>query len=97
MKNQDTGGGFINIIILVLVALIALKFFLNWDVFDAAETEQGKSTILYIRDIFNLVWSYISAPLTFVWGKIVWPLLSLAWGNLQKFIEWGQNTYTPLT
>ena len=97
MKDQEKSKGFVKLIILALIALLLLKYFLNWDIFDAANSEQGKSAMGYMRDIINLIWSYISAPVTFVWGKVLWPLLSLAWNNLQKFIEWGQNTYTPLT
>ncbi len=93
MRNR----GFISILVIIVVALIALKYFLNWDIFDAAGSEQGQSTILYIRNVFNLVWSYISAPVVFVWSRIFWPIISIAWLNFQHFIEWGRSVYTPLS
>lgn len=83
------------IIVIVIIALTLLKYFLNWDIFDAASTEQGKSTILYIRDVVNLVWSYISSPVVFIWQRIVWPILDIAWNNFNNFIDWGRGNYTP--
>ncbi len=91
MQNQRKNAGFIGKIVLILVALALLKYFLNWDVFDAASSDQGKSTILYVRDIINVVWSYISFPVTFTWDKIVWPIISLSWDNFNRFIEWGRS------
>lgn len=88
---QQKEKGIIGIILLVIVALILLKFFLNWDVFDAASTDQGKSTILYARDLFNLIWHYIAAPVMFIWSEIVWPILSLAWNNFREIINMGQH------
>lgn len=77
---------------MIIIGLAALKYFLNWDIFDAAESDQGKSTILYIRDLFNTLWSYIGAPLTFVWSEIFWPILYVAWQNFQAFIDWARMT-----
>lgn len=87
--------GFISWIILALVALALLKFFLNWDIFDAAATDQGQSTIGYVRDLVNLIWSYIGKPLVFIWERIFWPILALAWENFQNLIEKGQGVEIP--
>ena len=81
-------------IVLIVIALIALKYFLNWSIFDAASSAQGQSTIGYIRDIFNTIWGYISAPVVFIWDKIIWPLLSLIWDTFQSFLKWGQHNTT---
>jgi len=67
MNNQK---GFIKLILLAIIALALLKYFLDWSIFDAIESEQGRSTIKYIRDILNIIWSFISVPLTFIWNKI---------------------------
>lgn len=88
---KDGQKGFIRTILLVILGLAALKYFLNWDIFDAAASDQGQSTIGYIRDIVNTVWAYVGAPVTFAWDNVVYPLLSLAWESLQTFIEWGRT------
>jgi len=62
--------GFISTILIIIVALAALKYFLNWSIFDAAASEQGRGTISYIRDIINTVWSYIGAPVTFAFDSL---------------------------
>ncbi len=89
MKNRR--GGFIGTIVLIILGLAALKYFLNWDVFDAASSEQGKGTIAYIRDIVNTVWSYIGTPLSFAWNEVAWPIIKIAWDNLQSFIDWARE------
>lgn len=88
MKKEQ---GFILWIVLAIIALGALKYFLNWDVFDAAATDQGKSTIEYIRTIVNMIWSVIAVPVTFIWQKVFWPLIAIAWDSLQMIIEKGMG------
>ena len=81
----------IRTVLIIIIVLAALKYFLNWDIFDAASSAQGQGTIAYIRDIVNTVWSYIGNPVMFVWNNIFWPILNLAWQSLQAFIEWGRT------
>jgi hypothetical protein len=68
-KNYNTKqGGFIGTILLIIIALILLKYFLNWSVFDAASTEQGHDTIIYIRDVLNTAWNYIVVGAKYLWN-----------------------------
>ena len=87
---MEKNRGFIGTILLVILGLAALKYFLNWDVFDAAESEEGKSTILYLRDLFNTVWGYIGTPVTFAWESVLKPLIMVFWQTLQAFIDWAR-------
>ncbi|MDB5254473.1 MAG: hypothetical protein JWL80_539 [Parcubacteria group bacterium] len=89
MENKQRG--LIGIIVLIVIALILLKYFLNWSIFDAAASDQGKSTILYIRDVFNTVWHYIAGPITFIWNQIIKPIVDISWKNFQAIIHMGQN------
>ncbi len=82
--------GFIGLIVLIILALAALKYFLNWDIFDAASSDQGQSTIGYIRNIINTIWYYIGAPVIWIWREIVWPLLSFAYDSLRAMIMTGR-------
>ena len=63
--------GFISWLILIIIALALLKYFLNWSIFDAIESERGRETVSYIRDIFNITWSYVRVPVLFVWQKVL--------------------------
>lgn len=87
---MEKDRGFIMLIVVVLVALAALKYFLNWDIFDAAASEQGRSTISYLRDIVNTVWAYIGYPVTLTWNQVAWPILQFAWDSFQQLMEVGR-------
>ncbi|MFZ2048930.1 MAG: hypothetical protein WAV25_01360 [Minisyncoccia bacterium] len=88
MKNQK---GIIGLIILVIIALILLKYFLDWSIFEAADSAQGQETIGYTQTLFNTIWSYIGAPVTFIWTKIFMPILQLTWDNFLAFLSWGKQ------
>jgi hypothetical protein len=88
MKKQQ---GIIGLLILIIIALILLKYFLNWSVFDAANSSQGKDTIGYTQVLLNTIWNYIGAPLTFIWDKIFMPIITLIWDNFLAFLSWGHQ------
>lgn len=92
---MSSNRGFISWIIIAFIALVLLKFFLNWDIFDAAATPEGQGTMAYARNLINLIWSYVGAPLVFIWERIVWPILSLSWDNFQTLLEKGRSLDLP--
>ena len=63
--------GFIGWLVLIIIALALLKYFLNWSIFDAAASEQGRNTINYIKDVLSFVWSYARVPVLFIWQKVL--------------------------
>lgn len=83
--------GFISWIILIIVGLALLKYFLNWDVFDAASSPEGKSTIDYLRKVIDATWGVISGPVVWVWERIFWPILSFGWDSFQGLIIEGKE------
>jgi hypothetical protein len=94
-KGKQTG--FIGIIVLIIIALILAKYFLNFNIFTAAASPQGTATVSYTQQVINTVWSYIATPVTFIWNQIAWPILSLAWQSFQSLLVWGkQNASTPI-
>jgi hypothetical protein len=91
MKNREKGG-IVLWIALVIVGLGLLKYFLNWDIFDAAASEQGQSTISYVRQVVDSIWSVIGYPVTVAWNEVIHPVFTLAWNNLKAIIEWGMES-----
>ena len=89
--NKEQERGFVGMLVMILIGLLALKYFLNWDIFDAAATKEGQGTIAYLRQIVNTVWSYIGFPVTFAWNTVVKPLTLMLWHTLLAFIEWGKS------
>lgn len=67
MKKQ---GGFIGLLILIIIALAFLYYFFDWSIFDVAASEKGIKTINYIKDILNFVWSYVKIPVMFIWQVV---------------------------
>ncbi len=88
MKKQ---GGFISILLIIIIALALLKYFFNWSIFDAAASEEGRGTVSYIRDVLNTVWAYIETPVEFAWNEVIKPLFGFAFDALRKLIEEGRE------
>jgi len=63
--------GFIGRLLLIITALILLKYFFNWSIFDAAASEQGRNTINYIKDVLYTAWSYIKTFVLPIWQKVI--------------------------
>ena len=62
-------NGFVGIFVLVVIALAGLKYFLDWSIFDAINSEQGRATIGYVKQVLDTSWSYARGPLTLLWQK----------------------------
>lgn len=83
--------GFIGTLLLIIIALAALKYFFNWSIFDAAASEEGQGTIRYIREVLNTIWSYIGEPVRFVWVEVVKPLFAFIFSALRELIGEGNT------
>jgi hypothetical protein len=46
--------GFVGLLLLVLVALVALKYFFDFSIFEWSRTDEGKGALIYLKDI--LMW-----------------------------------------
>lgn len=89
MNNRKQG--FISTLLLIIVGLAALKYFFDWSIFDAAASEQGRGTVAYIRDVLSTTWTYIGAPVMFVWNEIVRPIFEFAFTALKQMIGEGRT------
>ena len=58
MSSQGERG-FISWLILIIIALALLYYFFDWSIFDAIESEKGRATINYIREVLSTSWSYL--------------------------------------
>lgn len=47
-------------LVLIVIVLAALKYFLDWSIFDIVDSERGRVTVEYISD---------------VWDEIIWPAI----------------------
>ncbi len=91
MNDRKEERGFIGLLILIFIALVVAKYLWNWSIFDATASPQGQDTVSYGHHLWDTVWFYIRTPVVFFWDRIVVPILSVAWGSFQAFIEWARH------
>ena len=94
MKTNDhkREGGFITTILIIIIALAALKYFLNWDIFDAAASDEGQTTVSYVKDVIDTVWNVIEVPAEFAWNEVVKPIFGFAFDALKQMLEEGRDS-----
>ena len=61
MNKFNQEGGFIGIIILIIIGLAALKYFFDWSIFDVLNSEKGRETLTYLRNFLKFVWDFIKS------------------------------------
>lgn len=83
--------GFIGFLALLIVALALLKYFFDWSIFEAATSEQGRKTVIYIKEVIGYVSSYFTIFFSSVWNKIIWPVFQFIWPSLQTLFQWGRT------
>src|SRR5512145_3066803 len=80
-------GGFIQIILIIVIALIVLGYF-GLNIADILASPVVKENLAYAWNLVKEVWgSYLSGPATWVWEHIVsvlWDLFLEGVGNLKE-------------
>ncbi len=59
MEKTKTNGGFISRIILIIIALIALKYFFHFDVIEWIKSDQVQSILRPIINIIKSIYNYL--------------------------------------
>lgn len=67
--NKDKG--FVSLIIIIIVALALVNYFWGWSIFDAASSEKGSATLNYVKELLTTIWSYLKAPVAWIWARII--------------------------
>ena len=92
MKKQK---GFIQIIVIIIIALAALKYTFDFSIIDFVAQDKVKDTISYIwNDIIVFLWvNYIGAPVIWAWGvasdlaKVGWENFILVLDKIKEIVE----------
>ena len=79
---MERNRGLIKTVVLLIIALAALKYFFDWSIFDAIESERGRETVSYIRSVLDTLWSYLETPVSYIWNEVVWPMLNKLLSNV---------------
>jgi len=65
-------AGFIGTIVLVISILIAVKYFLDFDIVKYLMSEHIQGIFGYVKRFFEIVWfKYIAASFWYLWNEIV--------------------------
>ncbi len=62
--------GFIGWLILIIIALALAKYFFDWSIFDAINSENGRETIEYMKNVIDVSWNWIKTNVMALYGKI---------------------------
>lgn len=76
-------GGFIKLILLIVIALIVLGFF-GYNLKDIVDSPTVRENLAYVWELLVKLWNLLLAPLTWVWENIV---IKLVWNNLQTLLN----------
>ncbi len=66
MNRKNKQGGFLTTIIIIIVALVALKYFFNIDVRDLLKSQIVLEIWNLIKQLFGLIWQVIVNILDFI-------------------------------
>jgi len=91
MRNRKMGG-FIGLIIMLVVALAFAKYFFEWNVIDFIKNPKVLEVFIYIKKFILLAWNLILVkPVTFIWNEVVvgiiWKTIVLAYDLLRGWVD----------
>ena len=70
MNNNNTQGGLIKMIILIIIAIAVLSWY-GFDIKEFITSEQFQKNFGYVWDFTKTVWSdYLAGPVRALWGII---------------------------
>ncbi len=79
-------GGFIKLILLIIIALIVLGFF-GYNLENIVNSPDVKGNLSYVWKLLVKLWHLLLTPLSWVWDNVV---ITLVWNNLQALLNKGQ-------
>ena len=97
MSNLSANGGFIKLIVIVIVAILVLSYF-NISVKNLAEKPQTKENVGYVVSVGAKVWhEYLSKPVLYFWNNIFVDILWAAFIENFELIKQGKPpiNFTP--
>jgi hypothetical protein len=84
MRNSKQQGGFIQLIIVLIIVLIVLGYF-GFNVQQIIQSPSVSSNLNYVWGLAVGLWNnYLIVPVTFVWNKII---VGMFWNNFAGMIE----------
>lgn len=71
MKKSNYRGGFITTIIIILVALVLLKVWFDFNIIDFLKSPKVSEWTAYLREVITFVWQhYLKDAFTAIWNFV---------------------------
>lgn len=91
MKKKKEGG-FIGLIIILIVAFALAKYFFQWSIIDFIRNPKVLEVFTYIKKFLLLVWNILLVkPVSFIWNEVVvgiiWKTIILAYDLLKSWVD----------
>lgn len=64
--SEKKDRGFVGIIVLIIIALVALKYFFDFSIFEFLGSEEGQSALDYTKDILAWLKSVVLAAWAYI-------------------------------
>ena len=64
--KERRNRGFVSLILIVIIGLALLKYFFDFSIFDALNSEQGRATLTYLKELLV----YLKGFILDIWGYI---------------------------
>lgn len=92
MKEEGGSKGFIGTIVLIVLALAALKFFFDFNIIDFLKSPAVVEVFDYIKRFFEIVWfKYIGGVFWYIWNNIIidviWKTIVEGYELLKKYVN----------
>ena len=82
--QKNKSGGFIKMILLIVVVLIILGYF-GFNVEDIVKSPTVQKNLHYVWNFVSNFWDkYLVGTFSFIWNKII---IGIVWENIQKVTD----------
>jgi hypothetical protein len=78
MNSQQ--GGFLKAIIIIVIALVILGYVFHISITDVLNDPKVQQSLQWLWGIILTIWSYIQAPIMYVWNNFV---IGVVWNAIK--------------
>ncbi|MCU0660683.1 MAG: hypothetical protein MUD00_03690 [Candidatus Pacebacteria bacterium] len=88
MVQYSQNGGFLRLILIIVIGLLILGYF-NIDLQRTVESTTTQKNVSYIKNAATTIWeNYLEGPVMYFWNNI---FINLLWNSFTKNLENIQN------
>ncbi len=83
--KRNRQGGFVGLLIMLVVALALAKYYWDWSFADFIHSHGVAEILSYLKKFILLVWDkFLVGPVVFIWNSVV---VDILWKGLVSFFD----------